>query len=322
MSFTWWLYPVRRFDAGGARCEVRSRARSDGLYSMLTVGGIEMAHDVTPLGGEMALRNHRLTGLLPTGQAIEVELGYRGAWTTGIIARIDGQIVHESHPGMVIGYPEKYRDAALELGDLMVGRHMKESAMDGRTESGVAEQGMFARQNRIPFAVDVATGLLFFAVAKLTDLTTAALVGAAVGIGLVVFQRITRIDVTGGLALFGIVMLLISAGLALVFQDEEWVKLRGTITGSIAAVAFLGDALLFRGRLLAGALKRYLPYDDLDVTRLGLGIGGMGLIMAWLNYGVAKLASTDIWLFYSTFLDIFITMALMVMVIQWARRPG
>ena len=41
--------------------------------------------------------------------------------------------------------------------------------------------------------IDIATGLLFFAVAKLTDLKTAALVGAAVGLAIVVERRILKV---------------------------------------------------------------------------------------------------------------------------------
>ena len=51
--------------------------------------------------------------------------------------------------------------------------------------------GVFARHNRLPFAIDMATGLLFYVIAKMTDLQTAALVGVVVGLGLVTFQRIT-----------------------------------------------------------------------------------------------------------------------------------
>ena len=123
---------------------------------------------------------------------------------------------------------------------------------------------------------------------------------------------------TGGLALFGVLMLLISAGLAIVFQDDMAVKMRGTIVGSISAVLFLGDGLL-GGNRLGKALARYLPYNDLMPGRLAFGIGVLGLAMAGLNYLVAVFASTDVRLFYTTFVDFFLVIALTLIVFSFAR---
>lgn len=317
MAWTWWRYPTRRFSIDGLDFAVVSRARSDGLHSHLTMLGVEEARDHTPIFGVEAVRNHLLTARLPDGRRLEVELGYVGAWTTGIVARVDDRQVHESHPGQTPAYPEKYRDAATAHDSFTdaVRAGTKEAGIDDLTTNGV-----FAHHNRLPIAVDIATGLLFFVVAKMTDLQTAALVGIAVGIGLVLFQRITKIDVTGGLALFGIVMLAISAALALILNDAEWIKLRGTITGLIGASFFLIDG--WRGGPYIGrGLARYMPYPDIDPGRFALAMGVVGLVMAGLNYLAAKLLSTDNWLFYTTFVDIFIVMALAAVAIRYARRP-
>jgi intracellular septation protein A len=312
MAATWWKYPTRRFSVDGLEFAVRTFAKTDGLHSTLEMLGVEKAGDQTPLVGPEAVRNHRLSCSLPDGRILDVELGYIGAWTTGIIVRIGGNIVYESHPGKTPTYPEKYRAAVISKGD------MKPGQGEGRTgQPGPFSSGVFAKHNRLPFAIDVATGLLFYAVAKTFDLSTAALLGVAIGFALILFQRITKIDVTGGLAIFGIVMLTISAGLALVFNDDEWIKLRGTITGLIAASFFIIDG--WRGGPYIGrGLTRYVPYSDIDPGRFALGMGVVGFLMAGLNYAVAKLFSTDIWLFYSTFVDFLIVMVLVtvVMVLQ------
>lgn len=313
MSFTWWWYPKRRFDIDGHPFVVTCVARTDGLHSALSLRGVIMAADATPMLGPDAVRNHRLTTTFPDGRELEVDLGYIGIWTTGIVARIDGRVVQESHPGQVPHYPDAYRQATIEAGR---SGGMKAAFVEGATAQG--QDWSVWQRNKLPITIDIATGLLFFVVAKLTDLTTAALLGAVVGIGLVVFQRITRIDVTGGLALFGIAMLLISATLAIVFADDAAIKQRGTITGLIAATLFLGDGLL-GGKRLAGGLARYLPYGDLDVGRLGIGMGLTGIVMAMINFAVARLASTDVWLFYSTFLDFFVFIALFQGVLAFAR---
>jgi hypothetical protein len=41
--------------------------------------------------------------------------------------------------------------------------------------------------------------------------------------------------------------------------------------------------------------------------------------MAALNYAVAELASTDVWLFYTTFVDFFLVMLLILVVFSFAR---
>jgi intracellular septation protein A len=99
------------------------------------------------------------------------------------------------------------------------------------------------------------------------------------------------------------------------------VKMRGTILGLISATLFLGDGL-FGGNRLGKGLARYLPYTDIDPGRLAIGMGLLGLVMAGLNFLVARLASTDFWLFYSTFVDFALIMVLILFVFRYARgRP-
>lgn len=313
MSFTWWRYPTRRFSVDGISFAVSSRATGDGLQSSLTMFGVEQATDITPLLGPESVRNHKLYGTMPDGRIVEVELGYMGIWTTGVVARLDGIIIYESHRGRVPAYPEKYRADAVKFNGM--GESMRGGLGDGPNPFN---SGIMARKNRLPFAVDVVTGLLFFTIAKLTDLQTAALVGIAVGFGLVAFQHFTKIDVTGGLALFGIVMLCISAGLAMWLADDEWIKLRGTITGLIAASFFLLDGLR-GGPYIGKGLARYMPYSDIDPGRFAFAMGCVGLLMAGLNYAAAKLLSTDSWLFYTTFVDTFIIIGLVFFVLRYAR---
>lgn len=316
MAFTWWRFRTRRFSVDGLEFVVRNFAASDGLHSTLLMLGVEQARDCTPLFGPDAVRNHRLSCALPDGRTLEVDLGYITALTTGIVARVGGEIVHESHPGVTPAYPEKYRADTV-----------KHASMKDALQSGHGDQpnpfasGVFAKNNRLPFAIDIITGLLFYVIAKMTDLQTAAMVGVAVGFALVLFQYFTKIDVTGGLALFGIVMLAISAGLAWYLADEEWVKLRGTIIGLIGASFFIIDGLR-GGHYVGRGLARYMPYSDIDPGRMAFSMGLVGLVMAALNYAVAKIASTDVWLFYKTFVDFFIIAALAMLAVRFARKAA
>lgn len=295
MALTWARYR-RPFVLDALACEVIVRVAVTGIRSELRVDGVVVARDSTPATGAEAARNHRLLAALPDGRPFEVEVGYINWVTVGIAVRREGALLHESHPGRAIAYPAS----------------LARIAADPHTDLGRI------KANRVPIAVDIALGLLFFVLARLTDLTTAALIGAAVGLALVVVQRFVRVDLLGGLALFGVVMLLLSAGLALAFEDEMAIKMRSTIVGSIGAVLFLSDGLL-GGRRLGTGMARYLPYTDIDPGRLAMGMGAVGLVMAALNYLVARFASTQAWLFYTTFGDIAVTIAMVQLVFRYAR---
>lgn len=189
------------------------------------------------------------------------------------------------------------------------------SSLDAVSQARAAAQW---QRNKPSIVADLALGLLFVVVAKFTDLTTAALVGAGAGLGLVVVQRFVKVDLLGGLALFGVFMLLVSATFSLVFQDDNLVKLKGTILGLFTAALFLGDGLLNRGRYFGRRLARYVM-QPVDEQRLGLGLGLLGALMAGLNWGVAKFFSTDVWLAYNSVGDILLSMLLFLLVLRYAR---
>lgn len=185
-----------------------------------------------------------------------------------------------------------------------------------------ASQKAKFKRNWPSLAVDVALGLVFFFVAKWTDLTTAAICGALAGLALVVIQQFVKsIDLLGGLALFGIVMMLISAGYALILQDEYLIQMRTTVMGLLGAVLYLVDGVL-GGKYLGERTARYLFTPDVVPQRLSLAFGGISIIMALLNWGVVKLVSKDIWLYYKTFGDFFIVAVLFALAIRWIVKPG
>src|SRR5687768_15282329 len=95
----------RRFTLDGVPCEVVIRAEMDGLHSELHVAGMLQASDFSPTMGADATRNHRLAGLLPSGDRFEVEAGYISWTSVGIAVCRNGHVVHESHPGRAIAYP-------------------------------------------------------------------------------------------------------------------------------------------------------------------------------------------------------------------------
>ncbi len=216
--------------------------------------------------------------------------------------------------------PKTLRDA----GRLIL-ESCKEGWREGVAGSGRDEDWQAAkerwRRNGPSIAVDIGLGLVFFAVAKLTDLVTAAVVGALAGLALIVVQRFVRVDLLGGLALFGIVMMLLSAGYALILQDEGAIQYRPTVMGAITATLFLADSF-FGGRYLAERLMRYVGQPGMDATRLARGVAAATLTAALANHFVVAWASQDLWLYYTTFGDVILVMALMLGAIRYAQGPA
>jgi intracellular septation protein A len=300
-----WTYR-RRFSADGLACAVHFRAGMRGTQSILTICGVPHDQDYAPNFGIDSLRNHHLNATLPSGKMLFVEAGYCSNFDVAIAADLDEIRIHESHPSTPIRLPERTQKA------LAVAR----ANPDQLAQHGIDFTAL--RQSRWVIAIDVALGLLFYGVALYVSLQTAAILGAAVGFALIIAQRFVKVDIVGGLATFGIFMLLVSAALAWAFQDDYWVKQRSTIVGIIGAVAFLGDGLC-GGRWLGKGMSRYMAYSDVRPKRLAIGMGITGLAMAALNAVVAQVASTNIWLFYHTFVDVFVAIGFASIAIQWAR---
>jgi intracellular septation protein A len=181
-----------------------------------------------------------------------------------------------------------------------------------------ARQAAQWERNKPSIYVDLGLGLFFFVCAKFTDLTTAALLGAAAGLSVYLVQRYVKVDLLGGLAMFGVAMLLVSAGFSWLFQDDWAVKMKGTILGLLTATLFLGDGLFNRGRYFGRRLARYVMEPVVE-QRLAIGLGLLGALMASLNWGVAEFFSTDVWLAYTTFGDIALSMLLFFAVLRFAR---
>ena len=100
-------------------------------------------------------------------------------------------------------------------------------------------------QNKYSIYADLGLAALFFIVSKVTgDLVLAAIVGGVTGLGLIVLQRFVKVDLLGGFAVFGTIMLAISTAFSLVLQDSYWVQMKGTALGLFTASLFMADGLL------------------------------------------------------------------------------
>jgi len=180
------------------------------------------------------------------------------------------------------------------------------------------------QRNKWTIAVDLGMALLFFVVGKLSEsLVTPALVCAGVGLALIVVQRFVKVDLLGGLALFGVAVLCVSAAFAWYFQDDWAVKMRSTIVGGAVAVVMFADAIFNRGGYFGARLARFMP-NPIDHRRMAAGLATLGVVMATVNWAVAKAFSKDIWLAYTSFGDVALSVLLAMAVIRFAelKRPG
>lgn len=297
---------TRTFTVDGVTLVVLHETFPDSSRAILTTDGVVVATDGVGKGEADPLRNHVLRWDRPDGGVVEVEVGPANAWSFGLRARRDGVVVFETHPGRPLGFGPRLRRLA--------------ERFDGPEATGQQARNAGAWKRNWPsLATDIALGLVFFFLAREFGLVTAAVSGAFAGLVLWGVQKWIRVDLLGGLAVFGIAMGLLSAAFALAFQDERFVQHRGTLFGVIGALPFLADGLFRQGQLLAVRLARYLAFE-VDAARLGVAMGLIGLVSASMNAVAVVLLSRDAWLVFSTFLDVPIVMAMFLLALGWVRR--
>lgn len=236
---------------------------------------------------------------------LRVEVGYVNWLSVGIVVSEYGAPIYASHPDKSIHYAEESK--------LL-------NALP--TQDPELAQAAAARWQRNKYSIyaDIGLGALFFLVGKFTgNLTLAALIGAGAGLALVAVQRFVRVDLLGGFAVFGTVMLLVSAAFSLAFQSDFMVQMKSTILGVLTALLFFADGAIRKGQYFGERMQRYMP-EPIDTRRMAVGLGLLGVCMAGVNYLVARLLSEGAWLTYTTFIDTPLSIGLAYAVYFWARR--
>ncbi len=312
-----WTYK-RAFSLGGSKWRVEAAVGLQALTSRLyretelvdeqtllfAAGYRNLVHTISPANLWPQSDAPERDASRSASQHAVVEVGYFNWLNMGIEVSLDGETVFASHPGRDIHFAEK--------------KNFKSSPAKERAAREAVERW---ERNKYSIYADMGLGALFFLIGKFTgDLTLAALWGAAAGLALVLAQRYVRVDLLGGFAVFGTVMLLVSAVFSLVFQSEYMVQMKSTILGLLTASLFFGDGLLRRGAYFGARMQRYMP-QPVNTARMAMGLGMLGLFMAGVNYAVATWMSEDAWLTYTTFLDLPLSIGLAYGVFFWSREP-
>lgn len=261
-------------------------------------------------------QTHVLQYACPKLGTIVVDAGYVSLWSVGVRVHLNDRIAYESHPGKQIMSPAQASGSSSKNA-----ANLAEAMAANAAEAKAAAEKW--QRNKYSIYTDISLGIMFFVTAKVTDqLATAAIITAVAGLGVVVAQRFVKVDLLGGLAMFGVVMLLISAGFSLLFDDDSVVKMKSTYLGLLVTALMLGDAVFNRGGYFGRRLARYMP-SPVNARRLAFGMAMLGATMAGLNYLVATFFSTDVWLYYTSAGDFIVSVVLMFSVIRFAQlRSG
>ena len=247
----------------------------------------------------------------PSGTQVKlaVSAGYFNWLNMGIEVYEGETLYYQSHPNKSIDFVEtklhKYQNFS------------GSANASGNDDAGnaVKPASQTWQKNKYAILADVSLGLCFYAVAKLTDdLRLAALVGVALGLLLVLVQRFVKVDLLGGFAVFGTAMLALSGLFSWYFNSEYMIQLKGTILGVVSACLLLGDGMFRGGQYFGPRFERYFS-KPVDYANLTVGLGGVGLLMANINYLAATYLSKDDWLTFNTFFDTPITMTLFFIIV-------
>ena len=295
-----WSYS-RPFTFHGHSCEIKVTLTQSETISSLFIDNFLVDEQSIKYTDGITTFVHPLR--TPSGFEAKVEVGYFNWRNIGIAVTENGRVVHESHPGEDLRYGEALMD------DL---NGMKANVADAGESKW--------EQNKYSIYADLGLAALFFIVSKVTgDLVLAAIVGGVTGLGLIVLQRFVKVDLLGGFAVFGTIMLGISTAFSLVLQDSYWVQMKGTALGLFTATLLMADGLLRQGAYFGARFERYMP-GSLHHNRLAIGMSLMGIVSAGGNYFVAENFSEDFWLTYTTFLDLPIIMVSFFVILRWARK--
>ncbi len=194
---------------------------------------------------------------------------------------------------------------------------------DAELSKAEQEKAMMERQKELrpSIIIDISFGVLFFFVAREFGLVTAALTGAGATLVLFAVQPFTKHNLLGGFAVFGVVMSLISAGIAWGFQDDLAVKLRGTFMACIAAAFALYDGFILKGGYLGKRMAMYMEgLGQINPQRASFALAGATLLLMAIDTPLAFILTTDQWIWYNAFFDNIIAIPIILGAMLMARE--
>ncbi|MDO6612390.1 hypothetical protein Q4601_07500 [Shewanella sp. 1_MG-2023] len=293
MTMRLWTYK-RPFQYNGDDYEVKYSFTLTSYTSELFCNGNLIDQCSDSFNGAVKVVVHKFQSTSQAGnetKPVHVSVGYFNWFSVGIEVRKGTDLIYQSHPGKDIHFATK------TLEKLSVSDQTPEA-----TEKRMLQSEKW-RRNKPSIVADIGIGAVFFLVAKVTgDLVMAAFTGVFLGLALVIIQRFVKADLLGGFAVFGTIMLFVSAIFSFAFQSEFLVQLKGTFMGILSASALIIDGVFNKGGYFGTRFERYLN-SPIQHRFFVIGLAFIGLCMAGLNYCVASQLTEEQWLTYDTFVE-------------------
>jgi len=288
------------------------RLKEDAVNYVIERGGkILFDQDIPVKASEIF--TPRLVKLTAPEGDLEFEIGWINLLKIGAVVRRGGQIIHRTHnkpfrsPGKLGAWLEKVEVYA-------------DQEVPEPTEKEI-EDLKRAKEMGPELLVDIGMGVFFFFFAREFGLLAAALTGAAITVVLYIIERFVKVSLLGGFATFGVIMALISAGLAYTFQDDLFIKLRGSIMAVIGMSAFLFDGIVLKGDYLGKRMAKYMAgLFELNPRKGSFAVAASTLIIMGIDTPLAFLLTTEQWIWYNSFLDSLISMPIVIGMLYLARE--
>ena len=293
MTMFLWTYK-RPFQYDGNDYEVKYSFSLKTYTSQLFCNGTLVDKCTHSFDGDFKVVMHKFQPISQPSnltKEVVVSVGYFSWLSVGIEVRVGSDLIYESHPGKDIHFATK------KLENLGV----SDNTIEGNEKRKLQSEKW--QKNKPSIFTDIGIGAAFFIVAKMTgDLRTAAFTGVFLGIALVIIQRFVKVDLLGGFAVFGTMMLLVSAIFSIAFQSEFLVQLKGTFMGLLSASVLLVDGAFNKGGYFGTRFARYVN-APIQHRYFVLGLALIGLCMAGMNFSVATQLTEEQWLTYDTFVE-------------------
>ena len=160
--------------------------------------------------------------------------------------------------------------------------------------------------------------ILFFVVFKYFDIyyaTAAAMISSVILIGL---QKILRIKIEK-IQLVGLAMIVFFGSLTILFQDEQFIKLKPTVLYLVLALVLLGPQF-FKKYLIKNLLEKQISLPNRVWKQLNISWILFFIFLGCLNYYIAQSFSTDFWVEFKLFGMLGITLVFTIVQAFWLSK--
>ena len=160
--------------------------------------------------------------------------------------------------------------------------------------------------------------ILFFVVFKYFDIyyaTAAAMISSVILIGL---QKILRIKIEK-IQLVGLAMIVFFGSLTILFQDEQFIKLKPTVLYLVLALVLLAPQF-FKKYLIKNLLEKQISLPNRVWKQLNISWILFFIFLGCLNYYIAQSFSTDFWVEFKLFGMLGITLIFTIIQAFWLSK--